>query len=323
MPSAVDIASFLLDLHEHSNELGYREFQHFALDHLAKLIPFDSGLLAIGTIQAGAPTGRDVVLHHQPPEFMANWDKVRHEDRVAVWAFTHPNQTGNFAVDGPMFEGLAAMKEHCREWQLAHVLVTSMVSQHAGVYWVCSLYGADPKRPFTEEERATVELLVPHVIAAARRARLGQLRARTAMTGAHGQAAAIISPEGLILETEPGFTDLLREEFKGWEGPVLPPKVQAVALAAKSTREVVGRLAVRSDPSEGVMLVHVRRSVPADQLTAREREIAELFSQGETHRELGKRLEVSPNTVRRHLFNIYEKLGISSKVELQKMISDT
>lgn len=322
MPSAVEIASFLLELHEHSNELGYREFQHFALDRLARLIPFDSGLLAIGTIHAGAPTGRDVVLHRKPPEFMQAWDTVRHEDRVAVWAFTHPNQTGNFAVDGPLFEGLEAMKAHCRQWHLAHVLVTSMVAQHAGLYWVLSVYGADPQRPFTEAERAAMELVVPHVIAAARRARLGQLRARTAMTDAHGQAAAIVSPEGIILEAEPGFTELLRDAVAGWEGPMLPPKLHEVALAARSTRELLGRLAVRADPSDGVVLLHLRRAVPADQLTKREREIAALFSQGETHRELGERLGVSPNTVRRHLFNIYEKLGISSKVELQKMISD-
>jgi len=319
MPSA----SFLLELHERSNELGYREFQHAALDRLARLIPFDSGLLAIGTIQAGAPTGRDVVLHGQPPEFMASWDTVRHEDRVAVWAFTHPNQTGNFAVDGPFFEGLQAMKAHCREWKLAHVLVTAMVAQQAGLYWVLSVYGSDPKRPFTEDERAAMELVVPHVIAASRRARLGQLRARTAMTDAHGQAAAIVNDEGIILEAEPGFTDLLRGEFSGWEGPLLPRAVHDVALAGRSTREVLGRLAVRSDPSAGgVFLLHVRRAVPADQLTTREREIAQLFSEGDTHRQLGARLGVSPNTVRRHLFNIYEKLGISSKVELQKMLSD-
>lgn len=322
MPSAVAVASFLLELHERSNELGYREFQHFALDHLAKLIPFDSGLLAIGTIHAGAPRGRDVVLHRQPPEFMTSWDQVRHEDQVAVWAFTHPNQTGNFAVDGPLFEGREAMRAHCRRWGLAHVLVTSMVAQHAGLYWVLSVYGADAKRPFTEAEREVMELVMPHVIAAARRARLGQLRARTAMTDAHGQAAAIVNEEGIILETEPGFTELLRAEFEGWEGPLLPRAMLEVARAASSTRVVLGRLAVRADPSGGVLLLHVRRAVPADQLTPREREIAHAFSQGETHRELGERLGVSPNTVRRHLFNIYDKLGISSKVELQKMISD-
>lgn len=322
MPSAVDLAPFLLELHERSNELGYREFQHFALERLSRLIPFDSGLLAIGTIHAGAPVGRDVVLHRQPPQFMESWDQVRHEDRIAVWAFSNPNRTGNFAVDGPVFEGLDAMRAHCRRWGLAHVLVTSMVAQHAGLYWVMSLYRADARRPFSEDERAAVELVVPHVVSAARRARLGQLRARTSFTDAHGQAAAIVNDEGMILEAEPGFTDLMRTVHRTWSGPTLPRDVMEVALAARSRREVLGALAVRADPSAGVVLLHVRRATPADRLTVREREVAQRFSLGETNREIGARLELSPNTVRRHLFNIYEKLGISSKVELQKMLGD-
>jgi DNA-binding CsgD family transcriptional regulator len=67
-------------------------------------------------------------------------------------------------------------------------------------------------------------------------------------------------------------------------------------------------------------LVHVRRVVVADRLTARERQIAEAFSTGDSYREIGERLTIAPNTVRRHLANIYEKLGISSKVELDRML---
>ncbi len=82
-----------------------------------------------------------------------------------------------------------------------------------------------------------------------------------------------------------------------------------------------GRLVVQGDESEGVHLVHARLSVPADELTARETEVAEAFSLGETHRDIAERLAISPSTVRRHLANIYEKLGISSKVELDRMLA--
>ena len=66
--------------------------------------------------------------------------------------------------------------------------------------------------------------------------------------------------------------------------------------------------------------MHVRGRIAADELTAREREIARAFALGENYREIGARFSLSPNTVRRHLSNIYEKLGISSKAELDRMI---
>lgn len=319
-PSAGDLSAFLLDLHERSNELGYRELQQFALRRLTELVPFDSGLLAIGTIRNGTPHGHDVVLHERTPEFMASWDTVKHEDRVALWAFTHPGETGNFDVRGPIFDGCEEARAHCKQWGIAHVMCTAKISTHAGLYWVVSVYRAEEDRPFSEGERAAMQLVVPHLFAAARRARIGQLRARTHVSDGHGEAAAIANGEGIVLEAEPAFADLLAKGWEGWSGPTLPADV-AKEIGGGEARVVRSRVVVRMHPADdGLFLLHARRAVAADQLTQREREVAEAFTSGETFRELAARFGLSPNTVRRHLANAYEKLGISSKVELERML---
>lgn len=50
-------------------------------------------------------------------------------------------------------------------------------------------------------------------------------------------------------------------------------------------------------------------------LTPREREILERLAKGHSHKEVALELFVSPTTVRKHIFNIYEKLQVHSKVE--------
>jgi DNA-binding CsgD family transcriptional regulator len=320
-PSPADVCSLLLDIHERSNTLGYHELHRFTLRRLAAVLPFDGGLLAMGTIQDGVPHGHDVVLHERPPEFMASWEEIKHEDKVALHAFTNPGRTGNFDIEGPIFDGCDRAREHCRKWGIAHVLCTSLISSAAGLYWVASVYRSDRTRPFSEEERQAMQLVVPHIFAAARNAHLGQLRARTRFPDAHGQAAAIANECGLVLEAEPGFIDLMRAEWPRWVGPSLPADVRCELSTRPSVRIVRDPVVVRADRAGGFVLLHARRTVPADTLTAREREIAEGFSLGETYRELGERLGLSPNTVRRHLANIYEKLGIASKAELDRMIS--
>ena len=252
---------------------------------------------------------------------MVSWQEIKHEDRVALWAFQHPGETGNFATDGPIFDGCEAARAHCKRWGIEHVMCTSQISTKVGLYWVLSMYRADVKRPFSELERETMQLVAPHVVAAARRARIGHLRMLTRVADGHGQAAAVVNVEGLVLEADPGFAELLARGWPGWGGPTLPTDVITELASGKPARIERKDLILRSDPADGVILVHVRRAVPADRLTSREREIAEGFSLGETHRELGERLGVSPNTVRRHLSNIYQKLGISSKVELDRMLS--
>ena len=54
MPSAGEVASFLLELHERSNELGYREFQHFALERLSA-VTNEGGLTPAATAHVTAP----------------------------------------------------------------------------------------------------------------------------------------------------------------------------------------------------------------------------------------------------------------------------
>jgi DNA-binding NarL/FixJ family response regulator len=51
-------------------------------------------------------------------------------------------------------------------------------------------------------------------------------------------------------------------------------------------------------------------------LTRREEEIIPLIAQGLTNKEISARLSLSEHTIKNHLFRIYEKLGICSRVEL-------
>lgn len=52
-----------------------------------------------------------------------------------------------------------------------------------------------------------------------------------------------------------------------------------------------------------------------DQLTNREKEILEQLSKGLMYKEIAAQLFLSPETVRKHVYHIYEKLHVSNRVE--------
>lgn len=62
-----------------------------------------------------------------------------------------------------------------------------------------------------------------------------------------------------------------------------------------------------------------------ENLSARERQIAEAYSAGQSYRQIAEQLFIAPATVRTHLGTIYRKLGVSTKIELLRTLehSDT
>jgi DNA-binding CsgD family transcriptional regulator len=50
-------------------------------------------------------------------------------------------------------------------------------------------------------------------------------------------------------------------------------------------------------------------------LTSRECEILDLLASGESNKELGRRLGISPNTVKTHVARVYEKLEVQRRVQ--------
>ena len=72
---------------------------------------------------------------------------------------------------------------------------------------------------------------------------------------------------------------------------------------------VVEALATSPNPSAAL-------AQSIDQLSKREMEVVTCVAQGLTNREIAKQLTLSEHTVKNYLFRVYDKLGVSSRVEL-------
>lgn len=62
--------------------------------------------------------------------------------------------------------------------------------------------------------------------------------------------------------------------------------------------------------------LRVINSKGGELLTAREQQVVALVSEGLSNREAARELQISEHTVKKYMFRIFDKLGISSRVEL-------
>ncbi|GAA4513311.1 helix-turn-helix transcriptional regulator [Nonomuraea ferruginea] len=77
-------------------------------------------------------------------------------------------------------------------------------------------------------------------------------------------------------------------------------------------RRAAAELRATGDPRHGRAAGHVPRNL----LTAQERQIARLASRGVRNRDIAAQLFLSPRTVGNHLYNVFRKLGITSRRDL-------
>lgn len=80
-----------------------------------------------------------------------------------------------------------------------------------------------------------------------------------------------------------------------------------------AARSVFGQLGAAPDLAELERLMATRSAGPSGALTDREREVLSLVASGETNRQIASALGISEHTVARHLSNIFDKLGVTSR----------
>lgn len=107
---------------------------------------------------------------------------------------------------------------------------------------------------------------------------------------------------GYLLKEESGavITDMLMNLWDSGAGPISP------SIAYKILQMVQAPYTDKPD-----------KKITEDifNLSEREKDILLLLSQGLDYKEIGHKLSISPNTVKKHTINIYQKLHVNSKAQ--------
>jgi DNA-binding CsgD family transcriptional regulator len=204
---------------------------------------------------------------------------------------------------------------------------------------------------FTERDRAVLNVLRPHLVQAWFNAKdQGHLRSllRAASDATAESGAGLIVLSDPPHEVTPGALVSLYRFFgrPAATGP-LPIRVerwmasQQAKLSGRGPLELLKPLRAEIDgrkvvlrylPGEsthpGALLLREERrrshhkSLDALGLTAREAEIVGCVMKGDTNAVIGETLHVSPSTVKKHLDNIYVKLGVRGRGRLTAFVLD-
>ena len=129
-----------------------------------------------------------------------------------------------------------------------------------------------------------------------------------------------LSTRVIVLTAAEDDRDVIRAMRLGARGMVL--KQSASDLLLKSIRQVHEGEIWLDNRMTAEVIDAFKKSAESGQrrekplLSDREKEVVQLVSQGFRNREIGEKLFISEQTVKNHLHNIFDKLGVSDRLEL-------
>jgi DNA-binding CsgD family transcriptional regulator len=179
-------------------------------------------------------------------------------------------------------------------------------------------FGFDRGSPdFSERDRTVLDLLHPHLVQL-HRASEARRRLRDALALHEWTQAAVVLLEAddRVAFASSAARELLGRYF-GESGAGLPDSLASWlrerrrAATGEPLRIENGERSLVVEFVDGALLLEERGRLP--QLTTREREILDLVAEGRTNAEIAERLWLSAGTVRKHLNNVYAKLGVHTR----------
>jgi DNA-binding CsgD family transcriptional regulator len=173
-------------------------------------------------------------------------------------------------------------------------------------------------KDFTERDRLVLDQLQPHLARLWRAARARRLLSaslaaldRASSRDAHG--VVLFGRAGQIEFASAPARRLLSEFFPDWREGRLPAALddwlESGAKRPHMRKRGARRLAI--ERSDGALLLEERTDDVL--LTAREREVLAWVARGKTNAEVARLLWLAPSTVRKHLENVYAKLGVNTR----------
>jgi DNA-binding CsgD family transcriptional regulator len=302
---------------------GDHPFEGEFLTHLGRLVPADW----VSYADCGGCTGD----YGPGPHFQRPGDEEF--PRAIDWKAVMPV----VEAECPIFErfwqgGFSTLKvsDFLTKRELDHTPTYTFVLQPCGLkdFLELRLRSGQPERTmrfgfdrggrdFSARDRTVLELLHPHLVQL-HHASEARRRLRKALSLHESTRAAVVLLEA---DDRVGFASSaareLLDRYFGENGAGLPGPLASWlrerrrASTGEPLRVDAGERALVVELVDDALLLEEQRSMP--RLTAREREILDLVAEGKTNAEIAERLWLSRGTVRKHLDNVYAKLGVHTR----------
>lgn len=320
------LSYLILDLYDEAQNCPVSEFAGRSLDKIRKLLKFDSaGIASFAAGPDGAVNANAAYVYKQPLEkityrqgniptgqILPNGSVISRDPMIAAcW----PDRGRSRITPLADMAADEELKNYNRKFDTIQILTIALKNRSYSKADYISLWRAGSKNSFESKDQKLADFLLPHLHKAI------ELNKKIVDPQDRGHAVLFCSKDGFIHFIDDTIIRMLQEEWNAWTPPILPRHFLD-SLMQSGTRQYVGRAIIASaETMVDVIVIQIARNPVGSMLTRAEFQVALWASEGMSYKEIARAQGVSPATVRNQLHNVYNKTGLTGKVELANMLA--
>lgn len=317
------LLDFILELYRAAQDTAAGEFQTLAFSMLQTMVPFRSATWSNAGLGKEGITLSSMHLYNEPQSLIEDLVSMNSKHSAAVSLAAQRPNIAHQHYSPQLFSG----REHAemRDYQKRYghdkaLMITDSQSLRSRGEWIV-LYRPQGQDFFTEQDRRAITAIMPHLTEALTINRLlATQHAVPSSPATLNGARALAHLNGITLHVGNRFAEMLREQWPEWQSSRLP-----LELLQTITRDGQAVIANRTINITAVglgnlLFLSAKRLPTLSRLGIRELAVIRLFGAGKSHKEIAKKLGLSPVTVRNYIQHVYRKLGIDNKVALARLL---
>jgi DNA-binding CsgD family transcriptional regulator/PAS domain-containing protein len=309
---------------EATHLLDIEAFEPYALRQLGRLIGFDGAVWGSGVVASG-PAARFTITRasviDRPATLLGEYLDLAPHDPVTAQFLAQPDRPITVDVaDHRWTRSGAAVGDYLRRHHIAHLMLLGCGGSRPATRpqprrWM-TVY-RESMGPFDGPDIGHLQTLLPLWNQAHALCLVRQMERLARAHPVAGAAIALCDRSGLIMVAEPPFTALtgLRE------GDRLAGEWPAEQPASSPSATVPKGICLQWQDTGPWQLLQATREGDSAGLSPRERQVAQRYVDGLSHKEVAREIGSAPSTVRTQLQNIYRRLGVHSRMELLRALA--
>jgi len=308
-----DVNDCVRDFYRIAYEQPIGQFKHAVLDRFSQLLPIDAGFW-ITRSELESPFWDDDSFAYQLPDgvmqhYIDHPLVAAQAQDITIALLAETNTVRNILELIPPEEWLKSDMyiHHCKKFDLEYSLVAVSCNPVNQMMNSMSFVRGEKNQPFTEQDKALAQFLLPHLLEAMRINILNVFRAGDSDEKAF---RAVVDKHGYIFEAEESFINYLTPL-----GAITDNHLDLDGVSGGKYQHLV-RFNSSQRNDNGIISIEVICRDQHVKLTPRKREVCSLLVEGLSNKQIAQQLFISPATVTNHLKELYKAFSVTSRQQL-------